>query len=164
MTITQFFTVKEFTGRHMLMVMLAFFGVIITANMTLVWFASGSWSGLVAKNGYVESINFKDKQAAVERQRLIGWKSKLRVEGGHLAFSIKGAAGKPVAGLVISAKVGRPVTEISDVKISFSEANPGEYIARAPKESGQWLVDIQATGTNNQSYRKKYRIVVEANK
>lgn len=164
MTVSQVPKVKEFTGRHMLMVMCAFFGVIITANMTLAWFAAGSWSGLVAKNGYVESINYKDKQAALEKQRQLGWKSKIQVVAGHLTFSIKGKDGKPISNLTISAKVGRPATEVSDREVKFREAKPGEYLARAPQQSGQWLIMLLATSTKNQSYQKKYRVIVEASK
>ena len=48
----------EFTGRHMAIIMVAFFGVIIAVNLTMATLASRSWTGLVVKNSYVESQKF----------------------------------------------------------------------------------------------------------
>ncbi len=160
----RFFTVKEFTGRHMLIVMLLFFGVIVSVNMTLAWFAAGTWSGLVAKNGYVESINYEKTQAAFERQNRLGWKSRIKLQSGYVVFLVKDAQGKGISDLAIVAKIGRPTTEKLDRAMSFRSVNPGEYLARAPQKSGQWIVEINATGTGGQLYRKKYRILVGANK
>ena len=51
----------EFTGRHMLAIMLAFFGVIIAVNLVMATLASKSWTGLVVKNTYVASQQFNRK-------------------------------------------------------------------------------------------------------
>ncbi len=161
MTLAQVFTIKEFTGRHMLAVIGLFFGTIITVNMVLAWFAVNSWSGLVAKNGYVASIEFKDKQADVERQRLLGWKSQMKLASGHLLFSIKDAAGKAITGLSIVGSAGRLVTEKDDRNLKFRAGKPGEYLALAPKQPGQWRIDVLATNAENQTYRKLYRVLVK---
>lgn len=54
---------KEFTGRHMLAIMLAFFGVIIAVNGVMATFATRSWSGLVVENTYVASQQFNERAA-----------------------------------------------------------------------------------------------------
>jgi nitrogen fixation protein FixH len=59
---------REFTGRHMLMIMLAFFGVIITVNVVMARFAMTSWTGLVVENSYVASQQFNEKMMAVRTQ------------------------------------------------------------------------------------------------
>ena len=41
------FQPKEFTGKHMLFTMVAFFGVIVTVNLIMARFAVTTWSGLV---------------------------------------------------------------------------------------------------------------------
>ena len=53
-----------FSGRHMLLTMLAFFGVIIGVNLTMAWFARSSWTGLVVENSYVASQEFNAKMEA----------------------------------------------------------------------------------------------------
>ncbi|TIW70058.1 MAG: cytochrome oxidase, partial [Mesorhizobium sp.] len=44
---------REFTGRHMLFIILGFFGVVIGVNLTMATLASKSWTGLVVENTYV---------------------------------------------------------------------------------------------------------------
>ena len=68
---------KEFTGRHMLAIIVSFFGVIIAVNMTLVYFAVQSWSGLVVKNSYVASQKFNKTLEKAALQRARGWTSAL---------------------------------------------------------------------------------------
>ena len=158
------FTIKEFTGRHMLAVLFLFFGTIITVNLTLTWFAVGSWSGLVAKNGYVASIDFKAKQEEVERQNKLGWKSQLKHTGGHVVFSLKDNAGKPITDLKPKGFIGRPTTEALDKPLVFKEGNKGEYLAPINIGKGQWDVEIQVVNANNDRYRKLYRLVNETGK
>ena len=55
-----------FTGWHMLAIMLAFFGTIITVNFTMAYLATSTWSGLVVKNTYVASQQFNGKAAAAK--------------------------------------------------------------------------------------------------
>jgi hypothetical protein len=43
--IRSIFQPKEFTGKHMLFSMVAFFGVIFTVNMIMARFAVTTWSG-----------------------------------------------------------------------------------------------------------------------
>jgi len=139
-----------------------FFGTILAANLTMTWFALGSWSGLVAKNGYVASIEYKDKQENFARQQALGWKSRLAVENGQVFFVVKDASAKAVTGLSIIASAKRPITERADISLKFSEKRPGEYLAAAPAEPGQWQIEINATSASNQTYFKEYRVLVKS--
>ena len=161
MTLTQMFTIKEFTGRHMLVTIVSFFAVVIAVNMTMAWFALGSWSGLVAKNGYVASLEYKDKEEDFARQQALGWKSRLRVEHGHVLFMVKDSSAKAVTGLSIIASAKRPITEKGDEVLKFTEQRPGEYIATAPTKIGQWQIWINATSPAKEQYRKEYRVLVK---
>jgi len=161
LTLTQMFTIKEFTGRHMLVTIVLFFAVVLAANLTMTWFALGSWSGLVAKNGYVASLEYKDKQEDFARQQALGWKSRLRVESGHVLFVVKDSSAKAVTGLSIIASAKRPITEKGDVVLKFSEQRPGEYMAIAPAKPGQWQIGINATSPAKELYRKEYKVLVK---
>ena len=57
-------TMREFTGKHMLAIMIAFFGVVFAVNFTMVYFSRHSWTGLVVENSYVASQEFNEKTAA----------------------------------------------------------------------------------------------------
>ena len=49
---------KELTGRHVLIITLAAFGVIIAVNLVMAFLAVGSFPGLEVKNSYVASQDF----------------------------------------------------------------------------------------------------------
>ena len=59
---------RQFTGKHMLAIMLGFFAVVLAANMTMVYFARHSWTGLVVENSYVASQQFNAKMAETRAQ------------------------------------------------------------------------------------------------
>ena len=157
--IRNLFTIKEFTGKHMLGVMFLFFGTIISVNLTLAWFAETTWSGLVAKNGYVESIDYDAKQKVIDKQKKMGWKSQVKLSSGHLVFLVKDKNGIALTGLKLSGKIGRPTTESQDQKLVFKEANNGEYIANVSIDKGQWVVAITAINADKVKYRKAYRLI-----
>lgn len=153
---------REFTGKHMLLVLFAFFGTIIAVNLLLSWFAVESWSGLVAKNGYVASIDFKDKREANDLQKKLGWTTSLTYSATKLAVEVRDKTGAVIKDLKIVANVRRPTTEKQDIPLAFRFANDGKYHANAKLAPGQWLLDLRASGDTSERYRKTYRFVIKA--
>ena len=51
---------RQVTGRHVLLWMVLFFGVVVSANLTMAFFATESWTGLVVKNSYDASQLFNE--------------------------------------------------------------------------------------------------------
>src|SRR5690554_7987410 len=88
---------REFTGRHMLFVMLAFFGVIITVNVTMAVLANRSWTGLVVGNTYVASQEFNERTERGRAQIALGWEPALTVEPGRLAYRIADENGSTIS-------------------------------------------------------------------
>ena len=78
----------EFTGRHMLAIMLVFFGLIIGVNVTMAVFASTSWTGLVVKNAYVASQEFNAKAAEARAQAALGLTAMLTIADGTIAYRL----------------------------------------------------------------------------
>ncbi len=52
---------KEFTGRHMWLLAVSFFGVIISVNIVMAVSAARTWTGLVVENSYVASQEFQGR-------------------------------------------------------------------------------------------------------
>lgn len=63
-------SVKPLTGRKVLMILVAAFGIIIAVNMTLLYNAIKTFPGLEVKNSYVASQTFDDRAIS---QRALGW-------------------------------------------------------------------------------------------
>ena len=72
---------RRFTGWHMTAIMIAFFGVIITVNMTMAVFATRTFGGKVVENSYVASQQFNEWLAAARAQEKLGWKHELSLDG-----------------------------------------------------------------------------------
>jgi len=150
-----------FTGWHMLFVMLLFFGVIISVNITMAVMASRTWTGLVVKNSYVESQKFNGYLAAAKAQDAKGWRTSLTYSDGSLAFKIQDRDGRPVTLENASLYYGRPAFEQADRTIALTSTGRGRYIAKLALEHGAWTMRV--TGTNNgQPYRRDSRLKVRA--
>jgi nitrogen fixation protein FixH len=151
----------EFTGRHMLYIMIAFFGVIIAVNLVLVWVAARSWTGLVVENSYVASQNFNEELAAAREQEKLGWKSGLTATIDAAHVRITGGEDRPVTGLSVELKLSRPASLADDQSLSLSETTPGEYSAQAKLGPGVWNAELIALGPSGERFRMMHRIFVK---
>ncbi len=151
----------EFTGRHMLFTIVAFFGVIIAVNITMATFASSTWTGLIVKNSYVASQDFNAKLHKARTQEALGWSSKIALSGQNLKLTIKGAQAKPLAGLNVVARVYRPVAEAEDHDVALVEHRAGVYGTTVDLNPGLWEVAIMATGRNDEVYEQIFRFIVK---
>lgn len=86
----------EFTGKHMWLVVIAFFGTIIAVNITMAVVSATSWTGLVVENSYVASQEFDDRRAAHQAQLDAGWTSRLSYAGATALLSVTDGTGQPV--------------------------------------------------------------------
>jgi nitrogen fixation protein FixH len=143
----------EFTGKHMLIIMLSFFGVVIGVNLVMAWFANASWSGLIVSNGYVASQSFNSDLQHIRAQQSLGWAVSLSHDAAGLRFSVKDKRGNSVNGLSVAGSVQRTVTNRDDIKLDFAETAPGQYSAPAAMAPGLWEAVIQAQARDGTLYR-----------
>lgn len=151
---------REFTGRHMLILVLAFFGVVIAVNGALAIFAASTWTGLLAKNGYVASQDYNEVLAAAERQRREGWQSDLDAGPGGLEFILRDAASLPLDGLAVSAHIGRRTHENEDRDLVLERRGEGHYAYRGAIAAGAWRIEIFARRGEELRYRRIFEIIV----
>ena len=146
----------KFTGKHMLIVMLCFFGVIITVNLTMATLATKSWTGLVVKNGYIASQHFNENKKAHEELVAAGWRSELEYNDGTFILSLKKNA-TALSNCEVAGLLSRPVHENDNQHLTFHyKASPvnqrvGKYFAHTPLKTGRWHLSVQALCTSPQS-------------
>jgi nitrogen fixation protein FixH len=150
---------KGLTGRHMLALLCAFFGVVLVVNLTLVFFANSSWSGLVVKNSYVASQQYNGVIAAARRQTELGWQDRFSHDAAGLSLILAGRDGAPLRGLSVTVTLSRPTHEGEDRVIALSEASPGIYGAEAALAAGLWEARVVATAGDGTQWRGDYRYV-----
>ena len=133
---------KPLTGRKVLLIAVASFGVVLAANLAMLFAATGTFPGLVVENSYVASQGWDQKANA---QRALCWKAVADYGDGTLRVMMTGRTGVPVTGLSVAAVVGRPASTRDDVRIELTEGVDG-YAAPLDLPIGRWRVMI--TGAN----------------
>lgn len=150
-------TVKPFTGRKFLFVVLAFFGVIIAVNLTMAFKAVSTFPGLEVKNSYVASQTFDKDRAA---QEALGWTVEPSYEGGHVSLVIRDRAGLPAPVAGLSALIGRTTMAHQDVTPEFSYSG-GIYSAPVVLAPGAWLIHLEARAADGTLFRQRLDLFVE---
>lgn len=152
----------EFTGRHMLIIMVLFFGVIVSVNVFMASSAIRSWTGLVVENSYVASQQFNDKLVNAEAQVAMGWEGSLDYVDGGLLFQLKDAEGVPLPMETVKIDITRPIGVEGDQSVVLTRAADGSFRAPVAIEPGAWNAAIFATFADQPDYEHRARIVVEA--
>ena len=153
---------RELTGKHVLLIMFTFFGIIIAVNMMMATLASKSWTGLVVKNSYVASQKFNIELKEAKEQAASGIHSELRYNNQVLVFLLKDADGETLAAENLTAEIGRPAFEQADQELSFLRNAEDSYKLIIQLEPGIWMIKITGQ-TSNESYRRDARIYVDEN-
>ena len=147
---------KELKGWHVLAIALSAFAVILTANLIMVFSATGSFPGLVEKNSYVASQEFNIRAAAQEK---LGWSSALDYEDGRIAVAMTGRDGQAVRDIEVILTIGRPSDARSDK--TYQLVWDGEaYAIDQPLEKGVWRAVIVAQGEHAETYHATARFWV----
>jgi len=147
---------KEFTGRKMLIVMLVFFGVIISVNVYMAYSAVSTFPGLEVENSYVASQQFNERAAA---QRALGWTVEFTQEGDEVVLNLQDSDGVAVIPAAISATLGRPTFSGEDILLEFRLVG-NEYRAKVDLASGPWRLFLDAVAQDGTLYKKRMHLLV----
>lgn len=150
----------EFTGRHMLGVMLAFFGVVIAVNLTLATLAQTSWTGLVVENSYVASRTFNERAAVGKAQAALGWKGTLNIADGEVRYHLTDTSGAPVSMRDVTVKFRRPAYEAEDLTLILHRIGAGAFAGKQTVRDGIWIIQTDANVDGKNPYTEVRRIVV----
>jgi len=148
-----------FTGRHMLLVTVAGFAIVIAVNGVMATIATGTFPGLVVENSYVASQNYNSLLAEARQQAERGWKLKVEVADGQVTAAISASSGELVSGLEVDVIAGRPSSVAEDRQLQLVET-PAGYRSRDPLPVGQWNIDIEARRGGNLVFRELRRVFV----
>ncbi len=154
------FRPAEFTGRHMLAIIVAFFAVVIGVNLTMAYFASHSWSGLIVHNTYVASQHFDEDVEATKALHERGWVSDLDVGGGNVVYTLDDASGAPIEADEVVVLFQRPASELQDREIHLMPRSRGVFESQDAIATGQWLARISVKDGDAVLFRETRRLIV----
>lgn len=149
-------------GRHVLFMLLAFFGTIFAVNGYFLYSALSTHTGVVSVEPYRKGLAYNQRIAADERQTALGWKDDTGATmAGKVTVSLIDSTGKAIGGLVVKATLGRPSTIRHDHVIALKENTESRYVAEVGAlEEGNWVVAVEAFSPGNDEpvYRARRRL------
>lgn len=148
---------KPLTGRKVLVISLSAFGVILAANLALVYAAIGSFPGLEVKNTYVASQSFDADRAA---QLSLGWTVLPSYDGKTLMIEIRDADGNTAKLGKLDVSVGRATTAASDIKLGFGEMR-GPYVTPLALAGGKWEIRLAAVSADGIAFNQRLPLFVK---
>ena len=152
---------KQFTGRHVLLILIGFFGLMLVANGIFVYFALSTYQGLDNPNAYERGVNYNQRIEAAEKQAALGWSHQLVAgDTGELEVAIRDRTGQPVTGLIVSGEIRRAVGgEAAGLPLKLESAGDGLYRASAAgAEPGNWIVWLDAARLQGNGMETVYRM------
>ncbi|MFG1345650.1 FixH family protein [Xanthobacter autotrophicus DSM 431] len=154
---------RELTGRVVLLILLAFFGVVIVVNVIMARYAVSTFAGVETESSYKAGLAFTAEHAAAERQIERHWTVNVNLvsPGGNareVVIRVLDAEGKPLSGLVPDGRLSHPTDARRDVDLDLVPLGDGRYRARAEAGAGQWDLVIDFAQGGERVFRSKNRV------
>lgn len=147
------------TGRKVGAIFLGGFGAITAANLTLLYFALGSFPGIEVKHPYADSLGFEERRAA---QELLHWKTAAGFEEDEVILSIRGRSGEPVYVQDLDAVISLATREGHDRPVDLL-FNGSDYRASVDLPEGNWQLRVVATAQDGTAFRQILPLIVRRN-
>lgn len=142
---------RELTGRHVLGITLAAFGVIIGVNLVMAFKAVSTFPGLETPNSYVASQRFDRER---EAQQALGWTVTPDYDGRELTLMVRDAQGNPARVKSLTATIGRP-THVRDDQTPRFIYEHGLFRAPLTLTSGIWNIHVSAEAWDGTLFRQR---------
>jgi nitrogen fixation protein FixH len=159
---------QELRGRHVLVVLCAFFGVMFVVNGIFVYLALSTFSGGDTSNPYGKGLHYNEMLKADERQAERGWQTAVAYDARarQLRISLIDKAAEPVSGLHVAVMLSRPATSKDDRHLRLREVSQGVYAADVGLAPGVWVVAMASRGEDEKrrsAFRLKQRLYIPDN-
>ncbi len=156
---------RELTGRMVLLCLVGFFGVVGAVNAVLVRAAVSTFGGIETESSYQAGFAFTRETAEARSQDALRWRveAKLTPLGGgvtDLQVDARDAAGRPLHGLLATARFAHPADRRSDQVVALQETQPGEFRGTADAAAGQWDLVLALARDGKTVFRSKNRVTV----
>ncbi|KPQ22687.1 MAG: putative integral membrane protein linked to a cation pump [Porphyrobacter sp. HL-46] len=128
---------KEFTGKHMAMVFVGGFGIVIAVNLLMASFAVSGFHGVVVENSYVASQNFNRWLDKAEKSRALGWQiATERRADGRVVLQTEGVP----TGAAVTAELRRPIGAKDFASLTFAQTGQNTWLSNETVAEGRWTM------------------------
>ena len=155
------------TGRKVLLIFCAFFGVIFAMNAVFLHLAFSTFGGVEAAGAYRQNFLLTREIAAAERQAEQGWKVKgsvTRNANGLAAISVVAhdRNGAPLEVKSLAVELRRPADRRLDRPVTLQRFGANRFAGEAPGiAAGQWLFVLTLFDRNGERFHSKNRLILK---
>ena len=158
---------KKIEGRHVLYMLLGFFGVMGGVNAIFVYFALTSFSGISVEDSYLKGLSYNEEIASSKDQASREWISDFEfVDLGNkkaiVSLRLSDRDGARLSGVVAQLNIRRPAQDEQDRQLTMMPRQ-GEFQSELEfPYAGQWDLSILVTGGGYEApYRVEKRVWVK---
>jgi nitrogen fixation protein FixH len=157
---------KPLTGRMVLVMLVAFFGVVIGVNMTMMKLAILTLPGTEVDSAYTASLGYEKEIAAAHDQDARNWQVDAHIWRGAdgsatLQVEAHDSGGRPMTGLKFQGRLERPTDKRADLPVELAEVGIGIYRGTAPRVApGQWDLVLEGDAAGQRMFLSKNRVVL----
>ena len=138
---------RTFTGRHMAMILVAGFGVVIAVNLIMARLAVSTFGGVVVENSYVASQEFNAWLEAAHESRALGWEPRVTRRGdGRIVVDFAAEASPRT----LEGVARHPLGRLPDASLVFASAGQGSFVSTAPLAPGRWTLRLKGRAGEHQ--------------
>jgi len=157
---------RPLTGRKVLFMLVAFFGVVIGVNMIMMKFAILTMSGTDVDSAYRASLAYENEIAAAHDQNVRNWKVEAHIQravdgGAMLLVEVRDDRGRPMSGLTFKGRFERPTDKRADQPVTLTETGVGIYrgsaLLIAPR---QWDLVLDGDAAGQRMFLSKNRVLL----
>ena len=131
---------REFTGWHMLAVLVGGFGVVVAVNLVMATLAVRGFSGVVVENSYVASQKFNGWLEEAKRETDLGWSATMdRDQAGRLTVLTKDVP----AGATVTTAIRRPIGPPEHETLTLAQMGPDRFASHDPLPDGRWIARLK---------------------
>ena len=157
---------KPLTGRKVLFMLVAFFGVVFGVNFLMMKLAIDTLPGTEVDSAYSASLAYEKEIAAAHDQDVRAWKVDAHVQrgtdgGATVQVEARDNNGVPMSGLTFQGRFERPTDRRSDQPVGLTEVGGGIYRGSAPLIApGQWDLVLEGDAAGQRMFLSKNRVLL----
>jgi nitrogen fixation protein FixH len=157
---------RPLTGRLVLIMLLAFFGIVFGVNFALMKLAISTLPGTEVDSAYSASLGYGKEMVAAHDQADRNWKVDAHIErdaggGAVLQVEARDGRGQLMTGLKFQGTLERPTDKRADLAMSLAEVGIGIYRGSAPAVApGQWDLVLEGDSAGQRMFMSKNRVLL----
>ncbi|QAU48327.1 FixH family protein [Bradyrhizobium guangzhouense] len=157
---------KPLTGTKVFLMLVAFFGVVIGVNVTMMKLAIATLPGTDVDSPYAAGLAYEREITAAQDQTARKWQVNAHIErradgNAVLQVEARDAAGRPLSGLKFGGRLERPTDKRADLAVDLAEAGIGIYRGNAAAVApGLWDLVIEGDAKGERVFLSRNRVIL----